>query len=93
MKGDQMWKQISGKWTMDGFDPITDIPDGAFLTSFYSGNVSDARMQKMLDFVETCHADLGPEKVFQGLDQVKEAHRYLESSESFGKVVIRVHRE
>lgn len=82
--------ELGGQWTMDDFDPITDIPDGAYLTSFYSGNVTEERIRDMLDFVEGYQIDLAPEKVFTGLDQVADAHRYLESPESFGKVVVRV---
>ncbi|MBB5183315.1 zinc-binding dehydrogenase [Catenisphaera adipataccumulans] len=80
--------QLGGQWTMNDFDPIMDIPDGALLTSFYSGNVTDQRIQGMLDFIKRERIDMRPEKVFHGLEAVPDAHRYLESAKSFGKVVI-----
>lgn len=85
--------ELGGQWTMDDFDPIMDIPDGAMLTSFYSGSVTAERMQKMLDFVRKYQVDLHPEKVFYGLEQVADAHRYLEGKRSFGKTVVRLQDE
>ncbi len=42
--------------------------------------------QEMLDFVRDYNVDAKPEKIFS-LEQVPDAHRYLESSDSYGKVV------
>lgn len=79
--------QLGGQWFMDGFDPIMDLPEGGYLTSFYSGNVDDARMNALLAFIETHDVDATPAKVFD-LDHVADAHRYLEGRHSFGKVVV-----
>ena len=40
----------------------------------------------MLDFVYDHKVDARPEKVF-GLEEVPEAHEYLDSSRSYGKIV------
>ena len=45
--------------------------------------------QEMLDFVRDYNVDAKPEKIFS-LEQVPDAHRYLESSDSYGKVVCMV---
>lgn len=79
--------QLGGKWYLEDFDPIMDLPANGYLTSFYSGNVDNARLQEMLDYVAKYHVDAAPERVFT-LPQVPEAHAYLESAHSFGKVVV-----
>ena len=41
----------------------------------------------MLDYVARYQVNAAPERVFS-LEQVPEAHRYLEGAKSFGKVVV-----
>ena len=78
---------LGGKWTLDDFDPLEDMPIDAYLTAFHSGNANEAKLQEMLDFVKTHSVDARPEKVFQ-LSEMRKAHEYLGSSRSFGKVVV-----
>lgn len=79
--------QLGGQWCLNDFDPITELPVNGCLTSFYSGNVNGARLQEMLDYVARFQVNAAPERVFT-LEQVPEAHRYLEGAKSFGKVVV-----
>lgn len=79
--------QLGGQWYMDDdFDPIMDLPHNGYLTSAYSGNVNPTLMQALLDYIKERGVDVAPERVF-ALDEVADAHRYLEGSHSFGKVV------
>lgn len=78
--------QLGGQWHLNEFDPIFELPANGYLTSFYSGNVSAERIQEMLDFVYDHKVDARPEKVFR-LEEVPEAHEYLDSSKSYGKIV------
>lgn len=78
--------QLGGEWYLNDFDPIMDLPANGCLTSFYSGNVDGGRLQEMLDYVEKYSVNVKPERVFT-LEEIPEAHAYLESSRSFGKVV------
>jgi len=78
--------QLGGVWSLD-LEPIMELPPNGYLTSFYSGNVSSDRLNRMLQFIEEHHVNAAPEKVFM-LEQTADAHRYLESSLSFGKTVI-----
>ena len=79
--------QLGGQWTLNEFDPIMELPANGYLTSFYSGNVDPERLQSLLDYVEKYGIDPAPERVFS-LAQVPEAHAYLESAHSFGKVIV-----
>ena len=76
---------LGGTWTLPDFDPLVDLPVNGYLTSFHSGNYGE--LQEMIDYVERYQVDVTPEKVFT-LEEVSDAHRYLESSGSYGKVVV-----
>ena len=79
--------QLGNQWYLENFDPITDIPSGAYLSSFYSGNVNAGKIQEMFDYIKQYNIIIHPERVFS-LDDIQEAHSYLESRTGFGKVVV-----
>lgn len=79
--------QLGGRWYMDGFDPIVDLPANGYLTSFYSGNVDDRRLDELFAYIEEHGVDVAPERVFP-LEDMVGAHRYLKGSHGFGKVVV-----
>ena len=79
--------QLGGVWTLDGFDPITEIPNNRSLIAFYSGDVDAQRVQALFDFIAQHHVDVTPEKVFT-LAQTREAHKYLATAARLGKVVV-----
>lgn len=79
--------QLGNQWYLEDFDPIMDIAANSYLTSFYSDNVDEKKINLMLDYVKKYHVDAKPERIFD-LKDVADAHRYLENSHSFGKVVV-----
>lgn len=79
--------QLGGVWYMEDFDPIVDLPSNGFLTSFYSGNVDEERLAGLISYVEEKDVDVGPAAVFS-LGHMADAHRFLEGSKGFGKVVV-----
>ena len=79
--------ELGNEWYLNHFDPIMDIAPNGYLTSFYSDNVDQNRIDKMLTYIEKYHVDVKPEKIFD-LAHVADAHRYLEGQNSFGKVVV-----
>ena len=79
--------QLGGEWYLNEFDPIFELPANGYLTSFYSGNVDGGRLQELLDYVARYPVELAPERVFS-LEQVPEAHAWLDGAHSFGKVVV-----
>ena len=78
---------LGGIWALDSFDPLEDLPENAYITSFHSGNVTSEKMQKIIDFIKEYKVEIKAEKVFR-LEDVPKAHEYLESADSFGKVVV-----
>ena len=79
---------LGGQWTVPDFDPIEMLSRNLYLTTFASGNVSQDKLQALVDFVEQYRVDVRTEKVYQ-IDQIQEAHAYLEGSHSFGKVIVK----
>lgn len=78
--------QLGGQWDLAGFDPIMDLAPNAYLTSFYSNHVTTALLNELLALITKYQIDVQPVQCFP-LAQVAQAHQYLESGHSFGKVV------
>ena len=79
---------LGGQWTVPDFDPIEMLSRNLYLTTFASGNVSQDKLQALVDFVEQYHVNVRPEKIYK-IGQIQEAHAYLEGSHSFGKVIVK----
>ena len=79
--------QLGGQWCLEDFDPIMELANNVYLTTFYSGNVSEEKIGDMLRYIKEHDVDVRPEKVFS-LDEISDAHRWMESTRSFGKVIL-----
>ena len=83
---------LSNEWTVKDFYPIDYIPSGVRLTA-YSGNAADlpyAVFQRLLDAIAAGTIDIAVHKVYDGLEQVRQAHTDMESNAAMGKLVVRV---
>ncbi len=78
---------LGDQWYLEEFDPIMDLPANGCLTSFYSGNVDQKRLDDLLSLVERYHVDLTPSRIFK-LDEVQKAHKLLESGKNIGKLIV-----
>ena len=79
--------QLGNIWYVNDFDPIIELKNNSYLTAFYSGNVSQAKLDAMFDYIRQFSVKILIERVFT-LEQVPEAHRFLQSADGFGKVVV-----
>ena len=79
--------QLGNTWYVNNFDPIIELKNNSYLTAFYSGNVSQAKLDAMFDYIRQFDVKILIERVF-ALEQVPEAHRFLQSADGFGKVVV-----
>ncbi|WP_109083544.1 zinc-binding alcohol dehydrogenase family protein [Aggregatibacter kilianii] len=79
--------QLGNIWYVNDFDPIVELKNNSYLTAFYSGNVSQAKLDAMFDYIRQFNVKILIERVFT-LEQVPEAHRFLQSADGFGKVVV-----
>ena len=79
--------QLGNIWYVNDFDPIIELKNNSYLTAFYSGNVSQAKLDAVFDYIRQFNVKILIERVFT-LEQVPEAHRFLQSADGFGKVVV-----
>jgi NADPH:quinone reductase-like Zn-dependent oxidoreductase len=81
---------LSGEWTIHDFEPVGSIPTGTKLTAFHSDDVrgpgSAKILQGIVDGVAAGRYHSNVDHVF-ALDEIVEAHRYMEANRATGKVV------
>lgn len=82
---------VGGRWTVDdGWSPSASIPTGVFLTVYHSS--PEAFMMTPLDTIierlgiDTLKRLVG--KTFHGLDNIVEAHEWMDESRAGGKIVM-----
>jgi len=82
--------RVNGIWTIPDFDPVAMIPSGAKLTAFHSNDAKGAAgagtLQAIVSDVEAGRYGAHLDRAFP-LDEIAEAHRYMEENRATGKVV------
>ncbi len=80
---------LGNSWTMAEFTPMGDIPSTRRLTSYMgeAENLSTESLQEFIDAVEQGAIALNIDKVFQ-LDEIPQAHEYMEANQARGKLVV-----
>jgi NADPH2:quinone reductase len=82
---------LGNSWTMKDFSPMHDIPSTGRLTC-YAGdaeNLTSQMLQEFIKAIEDGEIKLSIDKIFE-LDQIVEAHKYMESNKAKGKIVIEI---
>ena len=83
---------LANQWTIKDFYPIDYIPAGVRLTA-YEGNASDLprdALQRVLDAVADGSLPITVHQVYDGLEQVRQAHTDMETNAATGKLVVRI---
>jgi NADPH:quinone reductase-like Zn-dependent oxidoreductase len=83
-----MTGMVGDKWSFDDFSPMDVIPTAVNLTT-YSGGADDFMLTPLEKLAEkiaagTLHVQIG--RTF-GLDEIVEAHRFMEENKAGGKIV------
>ncbi|MEO9483968.1 MAG: zinc-binding alcohol dehydrogenase family protein [Ekhidna sp.] len=80
---------LGNEWTMKEFTPMGDIPSLGRLTVYMgeSKNLSKELLQEFIDEIENGKIKLNIDSIFS-LDQVAEAHQYMEDNKARGKIVV-----
>jgi NADPH:quinone reductase-like Zn-dependent oxidoreductase len=85
-----MTGSLSG-WVIPDFEPIAMIPSGTRLTAFHSDDVKGSAgttvLQRVVDEVGAGVYRPNVDRVF-GLDDIAQAHQYMENDEATGKLVV-----
>ena len=84
---------LGNTWVLKEFEPMAAIPSSVHLTTFLSETVdastSTPELQRVLDAVSDGRYRANPHRVFI-LDEIVEAHRYMEANKATGKIVVKV---
>ncbi len=82
---------LGNEWTMKDFTPMGDIPSLGMLTVYMgeSKNLSKDLLQEFISEVEKGTIKLNIDRIFN-LDEVAEAHQYMEDNKAKGKVVVKI---
>lgn len=80
---------LGNEWTMKEFTPMGDIPSLGRLTVYMgeSKNLDKTLLQDFIDDIENGSIKLNIDRIYN-LDQVAEAHQYMEDNKAKGKVVV-----
>lgn len=80
---------LGGRWVLDHFEPMGDIPTGVRLTA-YSGGSSDIsveQLQRYIDLVEKGRLTIQTGPVFH-FEELVEAHELMDANMAGGKIVV-----
>ncbi len=82
---------LGSEWTMKEFTPMGDIPSLGRLTVYMgeAGNLQKESLQKFIDAVERGDIRVTIDRTFK-LDKMVEAHKYMESNQAKGKIVVEI---
>ncbi len=80
---------LGGVYALDGFDPIKDIPNGVYLTGYFSNSPTQETIDDIFSFIK--EHDLHPtySRCFDFSD-IREACIVLDSGKANGKIVVRI---
>lgn len=81
---------LGGEDYIKDFDPITGVPNGRYLTGFYSNYPSQKTIDEMFEFIIGHNIKPNISKVFNSLKDMPEAHKLMESNEAKGKIVFKL---
>ncbi|MDF5756263.1 zinc-binding dehydrogenase [Spongiactinospora sp. TRM90649] len=83
---------LSNQWIVKDFYPIGYLPNGVRLTA-YGGEAADlpaVTFQSILDEISAGRLTIPVHRVYQGLDDIRQAHTDMEADTAVGKLVVRV---
>lgn len=80
---------LGNVYSITQFDPIKYIPNGVFLTGFYSNFPTYQSINNLFDLINKAQLKPLYAKVFT-LDQIAEAHTLLEKGGAGGKIILKI---
>ncbi len=78
---------LGNVFTVDSFDPIKYIPNGVFLSGFFSNFPTQEVITSLFELINKKHIKPLYSRVF-GLNEISEAHTLLEKGGAGGKIIL-----
>lgn len=80
---------LGGIYALNGFDPIKEIPNGVYLTGFFSNYPTQATITAIFDFIKLHQLKPAMGKSFTFAD-IQEACQTLDEGKVQGKIVVTI---
>jgi NADPH:quinone reductase len=80
---------LGGEWVLNNFEPMLDIPSGAYFTQFDSQHIKEKILEELFNHIEQYKIKVPIAQVFS-LNEIQKAHILMESNEAGGKIVVLV---
>ncbi|OWT33737.1 hypothetical protein BGI41_00810 [Methanobrevibacter sp. 87.7] len=81
---------LGGEEYVKNFNPIADVPNGRYLTGFYSNYPTQKIMDDMFDFIIKNNVKPVISAVFNSLEDISKAHILMESNKVQGKIIFKL---
>ncbi len=78
---------LGGEWVMNHFEPMENIPSGAYLTQFTSTVIKEKLLKELIKYIKENKIEVPISKVFS-LNEIQKAHQLMESNTALGKIVV-----
>lgn len=78
---------LGGKWTLESFEPMIDIPSGTYFTTFTSTPVKEKTLLEVFDYITQYKIEVPVARIFS-LNDISKAHLLMESNTANGKIVV-----
>jgi len=81
---------LGNKEYVENFDPIKDVPNGKYLTSFFSNYPTEEIINSIFEYIIKNNIKPPVSNVFTSLEDICEAHKLMESNNAQGKIIIKL---
>ena len=81
---------LGGVEYIENFDPITDVPNGKYLTGFFSNYPTQKTIDRMFEFIIKNEIKPDIAAVFNDLEDIPKAHMLMESNKAQGKIIFKL---
>lgn len=81
---------LGGVEYIENFDPITDVPNGKYLTGFFSNYPTQKTIDGMFEFIIKNEIKPDIAAVFNDLEDIPKAHMLMESNKAQGKIIFKL---
>ncbi|WP_217283089.1 zinc-binding dehydrogenase [Paenibacillus alginolyticus] len=78
---------LGGEWVIENFEPMVNIPSGAYFTQFDSERIKEKLLTDLFHHIKQHQIKVPIAKVFT-LDEIDQAHLLMESNSANGKIVV-----
>lgn len=81
---------LGNKELIENFDPIKDVPNAKYLTSFFSNYPNQEIIDNIFEYIINNNIKPQISRVYTSLDDISKAHKLMESNNAQGKIIIKL---